>query len=200
MNYKGLVVILFGGVFLILLMVAFVSNMYQDMLKLSLEMEYVVIKVEDNTMNVTSIMGYHNPDRKNVPKHFKFPVAYAQNFSTPTDIDVLMRNVMEKPTIGEEGKFIEWTGTLGAVERSEVKLSYKQQTLTNQIVYPLTSEDFPRKSMKKFRAKIYLPVYADHIRCSYADSLVIKEEESHKILIIEEVVFTPENDLIVEWN
>ncbi len=200
MNYKGLILLLFGGVILILVMMSFVSSMYDDMLKIRLESEYVIIKVsDDETMHVKSILGYHNPNRKNVPKNFKFPVAFAQNFSTPEIKSIWMTNIMDEPKLGEEGKFIEWSGSLGDRERSNVKIEYSQKLLLRQVIYPLTSPELVRNNLINATYKVVLPYTAKNVRCSYSEFKVV--ERSGKVqVILEFKVFTPEQDLIVEWN
>ncbi len=200
MNYKGLILILFGGAILILMLMAFVSNMYKDMLKIRLETEYVLIKVaDDEMMHVKCILGYHNPDRKSVPKNFKFPVAFAQNFSTPEIKSILMPKIIDEPKLGEEGKYLEWSGSLGDKERSNIKIEYRQKLLLKQVIYPLASPEFRRKDLVNATYKVVLPYTAKNIRSSYSEYKVT-EKDGRIYVVFEFKSFTPEEDLIVEWD
>ena len=200
MNYKSLIVVLFAGVILILVMMAFVSNMYTDMLRIRLETEYVVINVtDDEMMHVKCILGYLNPDRKNVPKNFKFPVAFAQNFSTPEIKRIWMTKILEEPKLGEEGRYIEWSGSLGDSERSDIRIEYRQKLLLKQVVFPLTSPEFERKDLLVATYKVILPFTAKNIRCSYSE-FEVTERKGRVYIILEFKNFIPEEDLIVEWD
>lgn len=200
MNYKSLLALFFIGVLLIFFLLVFVSNMYKDMLKIRLETEYVLVTVEEDEMQVKCILGYHNPERKNVPKHYQFPVAYAQTFSTPEIKQVWMPNIIEQPTLSEKGEMIEWSGGLGEQERVNLKVEYTQKILINQIMVPLVSEFFPRKDLELASYKAILPFTAKNIRCSYPDDISITEKNGKVIVYFEKKLFTPDKDFVVEWD
>ncbi|HDS09882.1 MAG TPA: hypothetical protein ENN73_06615 [Firmicutes bacterium] len=200
MNYKSLVIILFGGVLLILFMLAFVSSMYKDMLQIRLEMEYTMITVINDEMHVKCILSYHNPERKNVPKHFCFPVAYADTFSTPVIKLIWMPNIIEQPSLSEKGEMIEWSGSLGEQQRADIKIEYSQTILRNQVVFPLVSPVFPRVNLERVSYRVVLPYTAKNIRCSYPDDVSIQERDGKVIVYFDKTQFTPDKDLIVEWD